>query len=122
RWLEFRAHGQKYCQYGDHGIARPGHVAHADGIGRNVKSALAALTKAHAILTARYHYGGTSREVTQFRCGHLDLFIGARGAPDYLGELLAIRRNKRRPLVNAVVLALRIDNNWQIRDARRIDQ
>ena len=64
RRLELRAHGQERRQYGDHRIACARHVAYTDRVCRNVKSALAALVKAHTVLTARHHHRGALREVS----------------------------------------------------------
>ena len=108
--FEIGAHRQHGGEHRDHGVAGAGHVAHAHRIGRHVHRRADAHQR-HALLAARDQHGLGVDRLGQRGRGDDDLVVVVRRRVRRLGEFLPVRRDQRRPAIDAVIAALWIDHD-----------
>ena len=116
-----RLHRQQHRHHGRDRVAGAGDVAHLDRIGGNVDRRLPFDVQAHPFFAAGDQHRLAVDPMRELGCGGRDLGVSRDRPMHRGGKFLGIRRDQRRAAINAVIVALRIDDDRLAEAPRRID-
>ena len=116
-----RLHRRQHRHHGGHRVAGTGHIAHLDRIGFDVDRRLPFGMQAHALFAARDQHGFALDHLRKLGGGGGDLRLVAERPMHRGRKLLGVWRDHGRAAIDAIVVALRIDDHRLAVPARRLD-